>query len=153
VGEGPDRAAIEQQIARLRLADRVHLVGFQPDVRPYLALMEVAVFSSLSEGCPNTLLEAMAMGRPIVATAARGIRELVRDGENGLLVQVGDSEAIAHAVGRLLAESTLAARLVAQVKQDAEAYQMPTHVRRLRHLYEDLVSEAHPSEGGRRDAS
>ena len=138
VGEGPDRPQVEEQIRQLGLADYVHLVGFQPNVRPYLSLMEVAVFSSVSEGCPNTLLEAMAMGRPVVATAARGIIELIRDGENGLLVPVGDAQAIARGIERLLDEPVFAARMAEQVKKDAEAYQMPAHVDRLQRFYQSI---------------
>jgi len=143
VGEGPDRAQLEELIAQLGLVGRAHLVGFQVDVRPYLALMEVAVFSSLSEGCPNTLLEAMAMGRPIVATAARGIKELIRDGDNGLMVPVRDAQAIAQAVERLLVDPALAARLSAQVKAGAKAYQMPAHVARLQELYQQAIQRSH----------
>ncbi len=78
VGEGPNRSSIEQEIARLGLAEQVTLTGHQPSAEPYYRIADLAVLSSLSEGSPNALLEAMAAGVPAVATAVGGIPEIVQ---------------------------------------------------------------------------
>jgi glycosyltransferase involved in cell wall biosynthesis len=86
VGDGPERRALEHRIQTLGLSRRTHLVGFQADAQPYVAIMDVVVVCSLREGFSTALLEAMAMGRPVVATATGGMNALVRDGRNGVLV-------------------------------------------------------------------
>ena len=82
----------------------IHVTGFVPheSIGSYLSRMDVFVIPSLSEGCPNVLLEAMAAARPIVATRTGAIPEIIRDGENGLLVDAGDAAQIAAAVLYLL---------------------------------------------------
>ncbi len=113
VGEGPNRAAIEQEIARLGLTEHVTLTGHQPSAEPYYGVADLAVLSSLSEGSPNALLEAMAAGVPAVATAVGGIPEIVQDGESALLVQPSDLEDMSSAMARLLIdEPDLASALV-----------------------------------------
>jgi glycosyltransferase involved in cell wall biosynthesis len=102
VGEGTNRSSIEQEIARLGLADHVTLTGHQPSAEPYYRIADLAVLSSLSEGSPNALLEAMAAGVPAVATAVGGIPEIVHDGESALLVQPSDLEGMSAAMARLL---------------------------------------------------
>ena len=146
VGDGQDRAEVAREIAALGLTDRIRLVGFQADVRPYLALMDVAAFTSRTEGFGIALLEAMAMERPVVATAVGGMKELIRDRHNGLLVPAKEPRALARAIDSLLSDSAWAARLAVQAKQDAAAYQVPAHVARLQALYEDVARSAngHP---------
>ena len=102
VGEGPNRSSIEQEIARLGLAEHVTLTGHQPSAEPYYRIADLAVLSSLSEGSPNALLEAMAAGVPVVATAVGGIPEIVHDGESALLVRPSDLEGMGAAIARLL---------------------------------------------------
>ena len=114
-GEGPNRSAIEQEIARLGLAGQVTLTGHQPSAEPYYRIADLAVLSSLSEGSPNALLEAMAAGVPAVATAVGGIPEIVQDGESALLVQPSDLEGMSAAMTRLLSdEPGLGLRLAAR---------------------------------------
>ena len=135
VGEGEDRGLVDAAIKRNDLRDRVHLVGFKDDVRPYLGLMEVVIFSSVTEGFGLALLEAMAMGRPVVATAVGGMRELIRDGENGLLAPASNPLALATAGGRLLFDDNLAGRVGEQAKRDATRYSVPAHVAAVVELY------------------
>jgi glycosyltransferase involved in cell wall biosynthesis len=105
------RAELERLVARLGLQDRVIFTGFRADVENVFADLSVAVQPSLSEGLSNVLLEAMAAGVPVVATRVGGTSEAIRDGVNGVLVPSADSEALAEAIGSLLAVPPLAARL------------------------------------------
>jgi len=135
VGDGPERGALERTMRALGISERTHCVGFQDDARPYVALMDVMVVCSLHEGFSTALLEAMALGRPVVATATGGMSELVRDGRNGVLVPPHDPQRLADAVQRLLEEPALASRLAAQARRDAVSFTVSAHVERIENLY------------------
>jgi glycosyltransferase involved in cell wall biosynthesis len=110
-GDGPDRAAVASEVARLGLGDMVELLGTRSDVPELLAGADVFVLSSDSEGLPMSVLEAMAAGLPVVASAVGGVPEAVRGGETGTLVPPRDSAALAQALIRLVADPALRARL------------------------------------------
>jgi glycosyltransferase involved in cell wall biosynthesis len=105
VGEGPYRMVIEEKIAQLGIQHRVRLAGFRDQVAPWFALMDVKVLASYAnEGVPQSLLQALAMARPVVGTAVGGIPEVIVDGETGLLTPHRDIRALAQAMGRLMAD-------------------------------------------------
>lgn len=102
VGEGGQRAPLEQQIARYGLANQVRLFGNRDDVPALLAEADIFVLSSVAEGMPGVVLEAMASGLPVVATRVGGTVELVVDGETGMLVAPSDPSALASALARYI---------------------------------------------------
>ena len=109
-----DRETIAREIERHGLAARARVTGrIAPErMGDYVRLFDIMVFPSLfSEGCPISMLEAMALGRPIIASRVAAIPEILRDGENGLLVEPGSSAGIADAIRRLVADPGLAQRL------------------------------------------
>lgn len=101
VGDGPELAVLEQTIAALDLQPFVWLAGNRDDVPALLACFDVFTLPSLGEGIPNTILEAMATGLPVIATAVGGNPELVEPEVTGLLVPSGDADALANAIFRL----------------------------------------------------
>ncbi len=101
-GEGPMRASLEAQIASLGLKDKVVLAGFRGDVGKYLPHLDVGVLPSHTEGLPVILLEMLAAGCPVVATAVGGIPEVIDDNATGWLVPAGDPAALAARIGRSL---------------------------------------------------
>jgi glycosyltransferase involved in cell wall biosynthesis len=107
IGDGEERASIEQLIDGLRLRDSVRLLGTRSDIARLLQGADVFLLTSISEGIPLTLIEAMATGLPCVATRVGGIPEVVIDGETGLLVDVGDDGYLAECIHRLTNDSTL----------------------------------------------
>ncbi len=111
VGDGPDRARVEDTIRFHGLGDRVRLLGFRDDVRDLLARADVFLLSSISEGISLTLLEAMAAGLPVVATDVGGNSEVVVPERTGLLVPPSDPIALADATLRVLHDRGLAERL------------------------------------------
>ncbi len=113
LGEGELRAALETQIARAGLGDRFRLLGFRNDVEECLAASDLFVLSSHLEGMCTSLLDAMLLGKPIVATRAGGVPDVVVDGETGLLVGVRQHQQLAAAIVRLAREADLRARLAA----------------------------------------
>ena len=110
-GEGELRAALERQIKDHRLEKHVLLAGFRPDVLSLHRAFDIFVMSSVTEGLGTSLLDAMAAGKPIVATSAGGIPEVVADGVNGFLVPPRDHEAMASAIVRLLKDPALRQRM------------------------------------------
>ncbi len=139
-GDGPEREPLEAQARTLGVADRVHFAGFQPDASRRLPLVDCFVLPSVSEGIPFALLEALAAGRPIVATRVGGIPDVVRDGQEALLVPPQDAGAIATAVARVLQDETLANRLSAASSAASRRYTMNAHVAALEQLYAEVVA-------------
>jgi len=113
---GGDEASVARLVQSAGLQDRVELKGCVDDVAAFLAEIDVAVLTSHSEGLSNAILEYMAAGRPIVATAVGGNVELIEDEVSGLLVPPGDPGAVARAIDRLLRDPELGARLGAAAK-------------------------------------
>lgn len=110
-GEGPLRPNLERQIAQLNLGHAVHLLGFRNDVPAILKALDVFVMSSKEEGLGTSVLDAMAAGIPVVATAAGGIPEMVRDGETGLLAEAGNPRDVADRIVAVIRESQMAGAL------------------------------------------
>ncbi|MDD5556204.1 MAG: glycosyltransferase [bacterium] len=138
VGDGSLRAAIERRAAEPGLAGRVRLLGVRPDCRDIMALSDVVVLASHEEGFPNVVLEAMAAGRPVVATRVGGVPEAVEDGVTGLLVPARDPAALAGAIGRLLSDRDAARRMG---MRGLDRARREFTVERMVGAYEDLYEE------------
>lgn len=135
------RKLLQDKVESLGLADRVIFAGLRKDVPDVLAASAVSVLPSLSEGISNTLLESMAAGVPVVATRVGGTPEAVTDGEQGLLVPPGDSEALAAAISRVLSDPLLATRLGDNGRRRvAEEFSFEAVVRRTEALYRELLA-------------
>ena len=113
VGDGELRRELEDTARGLGLADTVRFLGQRRDVPELMRTFDCFVLSSLIEGMPNALLEAMALGRPVVTTSAGGSAEVVVDGESGLVVPPADAAALANAVERVLCDAEFARRIAA----------------------------------------
>lgn len=111
IGDGPLRAQVERLADELDLKDRFVIAGYQPDPAVLTQAFDVAVVASLREGSSLTAMEAMAWSKPVVATSVGGVREVVADGETGILVSPGDSLALSDAVVSLIADPERAQRL------------------------------------------
>jgi len=107
LSDGQLRAALERQTLKLGLTDAVRFVGYQPDIAEWLALADISILPSFFEGLPLTVIEAMAAGRPVIASAVDGVPEVLVDGESGLLIPPGDSGALARAICRLVGDPAL----------------------------------------------
>jgi glycosyltransferase involved in cell wall biosynthesis len=114
VGEGSQRQALEQQARDLRIAHRVVFTGRRDDVPAVTAALDVAVLPSYREAQGLTILEAMALARPVVASNVGGIPEMIEDGVTGLLVEPHDAVALSAAIVRLLTDHPLADTLARQ---------------------------------------
>lgn len=142
VGQGSDRAAIETLLGDLSLGpDRIKVLGFRTDIPDLLGASDVFVLASQMEGLPLAILEAMAAGLPIIATAVGGIPEVVRDGRHGLLVPPGDPAALAAALGKLATDDALRQKLGEQAAARArDDYSFDTMTRKYHELYADILA-------------
>ncbi len=123
-GDGPDRAALERQAASLGLGDRVRFLGPLPRDRvlELFRAADASVLSSTWENFPHALVEALAVGTPAISTTVGGVAEIVRDGENGLLVPPGDPQALARAISRYGGVAELQERLRAAAPASVERF-------------------------------
>jgi glycosyltransferase involved in cell wall biosynthesis len=140
-GDGPCRPGLERQIARLGIAENVHLLGPRTDVDQILARVDVGALSSEYEGSPLFVFECRAARVPLVATAVPGVTELVESGHNGLLVPPRDPRALAGAIERVLTDRELAERLAEGAAKDLHRFEIATVAGRFADLYEQLVAE------------
>ncbi|MES2018666.1 MAG: TIGR03088 family PEP-CTERM/XrtA system glycosyltransferase [Pseudomonadota bacterium] len=122
VGDGPLRAALEAQVAASGLAGVVTLTGARTDIAPLMRSFSMFALTSVAEGTPVTLLEAMSCALPVVSTAVGGIPELVQDGVTGTLVPSGDTGALAAAMAHYAADPALAARHGAAGRERIETH-------------------------------
>ncbi len=145
VGDGELRGELEAQARGLGLDARVHFAGWRDDVADVLALADVFVLPSESEGFGRVLVEAMAMGRAVVATAVGGVPDIVVAGETGLLVEPSDPGALAGAVMALLDDPARAARLGTAGRARAEStFSLGAHVDAVARLYEEVLGRGAP---------
>jgi len=141
-GDGAERAALEAAAARLGIAERVRFLGRRGDVPDLLEACDVFVLPSRQEGLGVAALEAMARGRPVVASAVGGLAEIVIPEQTGLLVPPGDAAVLAAALERLLADPGLARRLgAAGAARVAERFLAEQMVSAYEALYREILAE------------
>jgi glycosyltransferase involved in cell wall biosynthesis len=139
-GEGDEEQRLEELAAASGLRGRVHLLGFRQDTAVLFEAMDIFALSSLREGLPNVLLEAMAMGVPVVATRIAGVPGLIRHGSNGLLVEPGSPEALAGALTALLADDALRGGLQRAGRATVEtSYGFEARMRKVLAVYDGLL--------------
>jgi len=108
VGDGPLKTHLEKRVLSLGLKDNIIFTGFRSDIREILSCLDILILPSLLEGFSMIILEAMAMAKPIVASDIPGIREQIIDGKNGILVPAKDTNALAAAIIKILADRNVA---------------------------------------------
>jgi glycosyltransferase involved in cell wall biosynthesis len=123
-GDGPEREALERRTAELGLGGRVRFLGAAPraDVLALFRRADASILSSSWENFPHGVVESLAVGTPVIATRTGGVGEVLRDGENGLLVDPGDAGALAGAVRRFAADAALRERLAAAAAPSVAPY-------------------------------
>jgi glycosyltransferase involved in cell wall biosynthesis len=143
VGEGDRAPYLRSLITELSCAGRVALLGYRSDLTELYQAMDIFALSSLREGLPNVLLEAMALEIPIVATSVAGVPQLIRDGETGLLVPAQSVTQLTAALARLLRDDPLRQRLAQSARRIVEArYSFAVRMQRIRAIYDRLLRRA-----------
>lgn len=137
IGDGPLRSELQAEVETRGLGDRVTFLGFRENVYDYLAHLDALLMPSLHEGLPYTILEAMSLGTPIIASRVGGLAEILRDGETALLVEVGDVDGLAAAMARMAGDSELSGRLSEAARADqAERLSLDRMGQRYWQIYE-----------------
>ena len=134
-GEGPLRPSLEAEAAALGLGGRFVFGGFVRDVARVLCAFDISVFPSLWEGTPLTLFEALAAGRPIVATDADGLMDVLTAGRDALIVPRRDSQALAGRIVELIDAADRRAELAAHARETARHYDIDAFVKKMERLY------------------
>jgi glycosyltransferase involved in cell wall biosynthesis len=111
VGDGPDREHLERRAHELGVIKDTLFLGYQEEVAPFYAAFDALILPSGNEGTPVSAIEALAAGRPVVATSVGGVPDVVRDGEDGYLVGVGDTDGLADRLARLARDPDLRERM------------------------------------------
>ena len=138
LGQGELETSLRQLISARGLADAVRLAGFQANPWKYIARADAFLLTSRYEGFGNVLIEAMACGVPVLATASPGTADIVHDDVDGVLVQAHTANAVADALARVLGNVDLLSRLTAGASRSAEKFGLPMAVAR----YDSVLMEA-----------
>ena len=146
VGDGYLESRLERQSESLGVGKNIIFTGWRKDVIEVLNLFDILVLPSLNEGMGKVLIEGMALSKPIVASSVGGIIDLVKNGDNGILVPPRDSDALEEAILKLIRNKNLAQKLgkngKAMVYPEYDTFVM---VRQIEELYEDMLSKLAPS--------
>jgi glycosyltransferase involved in cell wall biosynthesis len=142
VGGGKREEEMRALAASLGLAGEAHFLGHRRDIPDLLHAMDIFVLPSYSEGVSLAMLEAMAVGLPVIVSRVGGLPEVVRDGENGLLVPPRDHHALAQALARLLADPAWSRELGDRARQLVrESYSLERQGREINQIYLELAAE------------
>jgi len=140
VGDGVEQGPLEQQAVQLGIGDKVYFAGYQGNCAEWMQLLDCLIQPSLTEGTPNSVLEALCLRVPVIATAVGGVPDLIFDNHNGLLVQPEDADGMAEAMDRMLRAPELRSQLIAGGAALTQEYS-PLHQRRkLIEVYEEAFA-------------
>ena len=151
VGDGPDRERIERRAAELGVIRDTLFLGYQEDVAPYYAAFDALVLPSANEGTPVSVIEALAAETPVVATRVGGVPDVVREGEEGFLVDAGDTAELAERLTRLAGDAQLRRRLGKSGRERVvKRYAVDRLLDDIDRLYRELLRAASAATGRRR---
>lgn len=139
LGEGRERTELERQATELGITKHVMFAGFKKDIQSWIQASDLLVNPSLTEGTPNVVLEAMALGTPVIATAVGGVPDLIEHLESGVLVAPGDSASLAAAIHASFASRAERERLAQNAKTRLFEYSPELQTRRLNELYATVL--------------
>lgn len=139
VGVGPLEAGAREEARRLGVADAVIFAGFRDDVPRVVSSCDVFTLASRYEGLSIALIEAMALGRPVVVTRAGGLPEVVTDGVDGLLVSPGDVQGLARGLITMLRDAPLRERMGRAARERASQFDIRRTVARVEQVYEEIL--------------
>jgi glycosyltransferase involved in cell wall biosynthesis len=141
IGDGQDRAMLEGFCREKALSDHVVFLGHQEKIADYYQVLDLLVLPSFSEGLPNTVLEAMSFGVPVLATAVGGVPEIIQNG-NGIMVPPNDPEALAERMIEFLGDEALRQAIGSKGKNSLYPRFAPDYrVRQIVNLYEELLTD------------
>lgn len=140
VGDGPYKSRLQELAAAIDNGVSIRFLGFRNDIAELLAVSDLSVLPSYSEGLPVSVLEAMSSGMPVIATDVGGLREVIRDGENALLVPPAQPTVLAEKIGLCMRDRPLVERLARRARADViDAFAIESMLDSYRKLYRKLI--------------
>jgi glycosyltransferase involved in cell wall biosynthesis len=140
IGDGPDREQVERRAHELGVMRDTLFLGYQEEIAPYFAALDAMVLPSANEGTPVSAIEALGAGKPVVATRVGGLPDVVRDGEDGFLVEPGDVDALGARLAELAGDAGLRQRMGAAARERIRArYAVARLVDDVDRLYRSLI--------------
>lgn len=139
VGDGKERKLIEATIKEMHLEEKVYITGLRNDIPEIFSIFDVFVLTSLWEGLPRAVVEALACGVPVVANAVDGVKEIIRDGDNGYLVRPKDVDSAAKKVIQILSYRDTAERIRSKTRKGLEEFSIKKMIFSIAKLYTELV--------------
>jgi glycosyltransferase involved in cell wall biosynthesis len=141
VGKGDLEPDLKEAASKRGVSEKVKFLGWRDDVPEIMAILDILVLPSMNEGMGRVLVEAMAAGKAVVGSRVGGIKDLIKEEENGLLAIPGDVEDLSRAIERLLGEPGLRAEMGKAGRRMAEAYSVGKMVQKVDALYTSLLTE------------
>ena len=139
-GEGPLKDELRSLACELGLGGQMIFTGWSEDVHALISLFDVFVLSSVTEGVPNVILEAMALGIPVVATDVGGVSSVVRDGQTGLLVPPDDQDEMSRAIIRILDHPTETRKMTSRAREMiTKQFSMASVCHQIDGIYRELI--------------
>ena len=138
VGDGKEEQSLKQQATQLGIREQIHFAGFQGSPTEWMQMMDCLVQPSLTEGTPNTVLEALCLKLPVIASAVGGVPDLIVDGRNGLLVPPADVEQMTAAMKKMWLSPDLRSQLAAGAEDLLQEYSPAYQRQKLIDVYEEV---------------
>ena len=139
IGDGPLKTNIQAQVEKLGLSDRIFLPGFQKDIQSWIAALDVLFFPSSSEGFPTTVLQALQVSVPVVASSLPGIREMITQGETGLLEEANHPDGFANKILEILSNDDLSRFMRDNGLQSVKQYYADQMAEKYIRLYQEML--------------
>jgi glycosyltransferase involved in cell wall biosynthesis len=144
IGKGDLDADLRAEALKSSANDRVHLLGWRNDIDEIMPIFDILVLPSLNEGMGRVLVEAMAAGKPLVASNVGGIPDLVQHDYNGLLVPPGDEKALAASIKLLIDDPEKAKMMGQRGRELCPHFSVERMIEKIDNLYEELLTSPHP---------
>jgi len=143
-GDGPCMTRLEQQVRALRIQQRVQLAGYRTDIQHIFQAMDLFVLPSHSEGLPNVILEALSLGKPVIATSVGGVPEVIESGVNGILVPPHRSDLLAEAMIQCFSEYSRREAMGQSGRRTVQTrFTFEAQTRRLESIYAEILAPSH----------
>ena len=141
-GKGPLKEELEELASRLGVADRVHFLGFRTDVKELLVAADAFLFTTVQEGLPRSMMEAMASGLPCISSRIRGNVDLIEEGVNGYTCLTDDVDGYAAAITKIAADSELREKMRQNNLEKIKNYDITVVEQQIREIYADVLKKA-----------
>ena len=141
-GTGPRLDQLKNKAAELGIESQVHFLGFRTDIKELMKISDIFLFTSLQEGLPRSLMEAMAVGLPVIVSKIRGNVDLVENGKGGYLCSPNDPEQIADAIIKLVNDSKLRNDMSKTNKDTIKEYDVSVVENEIANIYQEVLSHA-----------